>query len=106
MSYDAYCRLVLSAGSNYDAQYVPKGKTPQPGTRATKREVYMHNVQEEDEDSSDPGTYNLDSSAASLQANIHEQVKTLPSRTPRLTGQQWKSQIGRASCRERVCELV
>jgi len=34
--------------------------------------------------------YNLDSSAASLQANAHEQVKTL-ARPPRLTGQQWKS---------------
>ena len=30
MPYDAYCKLVLSAGSNYDAQYAPKGKPPSP----------------------------------------------------------------------------
>jgi len=59
--------------------------------KATKHEVYMHDVQETDEDSFDPSVYNLDSSAASLQANAHEQVKTLPSRPPCLMGQQWKS---------------
>jgi len=51
----------------------------------------MHDVQETDKDSFDSGIYNLDSSAASLQANTHEQVKTLPNRPPRLTGQQWES---------------
>jgi len=50
----------------------------------------MHDVQETDKDSFDPGMYNLDSSAASLQANVHDQVKTVM-RPPRLTGQQWKS---------------
>jgi len=91
MPYDAYCKLLLSAGSNYDAQYLPKGKPLQPGTRATKQEVYLHDVQEMDEDSFfDPGMYNLDSSATSLQANVHEQVKPL-ARAPCLMGQQWKS---------------
>jgi len=53
----------------------------------------MHDIQETDKDPFDPGMYNLDSSATSLQANVHEQVKTV-ARTPRLTGQQWKSHVG------------
>ncbi len=69
MSYDVHCKLVLSAGSNYNAQYTPKGRSVQPGTRAIKQEVYTHDVQETEEDSFDPGMYNLDSSATSLQAN-------------------------------------
>jgi len=90
MPYETYCRLLLSAGSNYDAQYAPKGRPIQSNTRAIKREVYAHDTQETDGDSLDPGMDNLDSSAASLQANVHDQVKTA-TRPPRLTGQQWKS---------------
>jgi len=87
---DAYCKLLLSARSNYNAQYAPKGRSFQPSTRAIKQEVYTRDIQETDEDPFDPGMYNLDSSAASLQANVHEQVKAL-ARPPHLTGQQWKS---------------
>jgi len=90
MPYETYCRLLLSAGSNYDAQYAPKGRPIQSSTRAIKREVYAHGTQETEEDYHDPGMYNLDSSAATLQANIHDQVKTA-TRPPQLTGQQWKS---------------
>jgi len=90
MPYKVYCKLLLSSGSNYNAQYAPTERSLQPGTRAIKQEVYTHDFQENDEDSFDSGMYNLDSSATSLQANVHDQVKTV-TRPPCLMGQQWKS---------------
>jgi len=90
MLYDAYCNFLLLARSNYDAQYTPKGRSDHPGTRAIKWEIYAHDTQENTKDFLDPGMYNLDSSIASLQANTHEQAKAL-TRTPCLTGQQWKN---------------
>jgi len=40
MSYESYCNLLLSAASNYDAQYAPKGRVDCTTAKAPKRNVY------------------------------------------------------------------
>ena len=67
IGYDSYCNLLLSAASNHDAKYAPKGRT---GT--AKRNVYAHDIADyEDDEFHD--AYNLDSDIVDLQANVHKQ---------------------------------
>jgi len=91
MSYESYCNLLLSAASNYDAQYAPKSRSDRLGDKPTKRAVYLHDLQDSFEDFSDDNPYNLDSSVVDLQANLHDQQIKSFGKAPHLSGQQWKS---------------
>jgi len=72
INYDSYCNLLLSAASNYDAQYAPKGRVGHTTAKATKRNVYAHDMADyEDDEFSD--AYNLDSDIVDLNANVHKQ---------------------------------
>jgi len=44
MSYDSYCNLLLSAASNSDAHYVPKGRTNGTAAKSPRRNVYTHDL--------------------------------------------------------------
>ena len=70
VNYDSYCNLLVSAASNYDAKYAPKGRI---GTaKAPKENVYVHDLADyEDDEFYD--AYNLDSDVVDLQANVHKQ---------------------------------
>ncbi len=91
MSYESYCNLLLSAASNYDAQFAPKSKSEHFGPKSTKKEVCTHDLHNSYDSTSDNGSYNLDSSIVELQANLHEQQCKIPGKAPWLTGHQWKS---------------
>jgi len=91
MSYESYSNLLLSAASNYDAQFAPKGRSDHLGAKPTKRAIYLHDLQDSFEDFSDDNPYNLDSSVVDLQANLHDQQIKSFGKAPCLTGQQWKS---------------
>jgi len=91
MSYESYCNLLLSAVSNYDAQYAHKSRSDCLGAEPTKRAVYLHDLQDSFEDFSDDNPYNLDSSVVDLQANLHDQQVKSFGKAPHLSGQQWKS---------------
>jgi len=67
IGYDFYCNLLLSAASNYDAEYAPKGRT---GT--AKRNVYAHDIVDYVEDEFHDAN-NLDSDIVDLQANVHKE---------------------------------
>ena len=72
IGYDSYCNLLLSAASNYDAKYAPKGRA---GT--AKRNVYVHDLANfKDDDFHE--AYNLDSDIVDLQANVHKQQPKRP----------------------------
>ena len=74
MSYESYCNLLLSAASNYDAQYAPKTQSECNFAKMPKRNVYVHDLVdhgEEDDDSNE--FYNLDCDITDLQANLHKQ---------------------------------
>jgi len=91
IKYESYCNLLLSAASNYDAQYAHKGRTDRSAGKPARRSVYAHDLADfEEEDLSD--TYNLDSDVIFLQANLHKQnTKASAGKAPRLTSQQWHS---------------
>ena len=91
MKYESYCNLLLSAASNYDAQFVPKTRSEHLGIKSAKREVYSHDLQDGIEDSYDSTLYNLDSSVVELQANLHDQHNKSLNKAPHLSGQQWRS---------------
>jgi len=58
INYDSYCHLLLSAASNYDAKYAPKGRVDT--IKAPMRNVYVHDLANyEDDEFYD--VYNLDS---------------------------------------------
>ena len=72
IGYDPYCNLLLSAASNYDAKYAPRGRICQTTAKASKRNVYAHDLADyEDDDLHD--AYNLDSDIVDLQANVQKQ---------------------------------
>jgi len=91
MSYKSYCNLLLSAASNYDAQFAPKSKSERFGPKSTKREVYTHDLHDSYDSTSNNGSYNLDSSIVELQANLHEQQSKIPGKAPQLTGHSGKA---------------
>jgi len=72
INYNSYCNLLLSAASNYDAKYAPKGRA---GT--AKRNVYAHDITDYEEDDFNDA-YNLDSAIVDLQANVHKQSSKDP----------------------------
>ena len=72
VGYDSYCNLLLSATSNYDAEYAPKGRVGHTTAKASKRNVYAHEFADYEEDEFFDA-YNLDSDIVDLQANVHKQ---------------------------------
>jgi len=65
---------LLSAASNYDAKYAPKGRIGPTTARASKRNVYVHDLADyEDDEFHD--AYNLDSDVVDLQANVPRKCK-------------------------------
>ncbi len=72
IGYDSYCNLLLSAASNYDAKYAPKGRVGHTAAKTSKRNVYAHDFADyEDDEFYD--AFNLDSDIVNLQTNVHKQ---------------------------------
>jgi len=72
ISYESYCNLLLSAASNYDAQYAPKGRVDCTAAKAPRRNVYAHDLTNYGDDEPND-LYNLDSDVVDLHSNIHKQ---------------------------------
>jgi len=73
ISYESYCNLLLSAASNYDAQFAPKGRAGHTIAKAPKRNMYAHDMADYGDDDSTSDACNLDSHIVDLIANVHKQ---------------------------------
>jgi len=76
ISYDSYCNLLLSAALNYDAKYAPKGRIGHTTAKASKRNVYAHDLADYEDDEF-YNAYNLDSDIVDLQAKKTSAIKVL-----------------------------
>ena len=82
LNYDEYTRLLISAASQYDAQFVPKKA---PNARPARRAVYTHELDEfyDTDDYSNQDAFDIDSSLDVIEANV-------AARGSRMSLGQWK----------------
>jgi hypothetical protein len=72
LTYEQYVKLLISAASNYDEQFVPKDRHAAPALRRT---VYAHEVTDFDADVIDAidSEYDIDIGIDTIQANVTNQ---------------------------------